>query len=45
MFVSLIIGLKLAGVPFEKENRSRGCSWTIPELGLGFVCVNLEGRQ
>lgn len=45
MFVSLVIGFKLARVSFEKETCYRTCSWARPELVLGFfVCANLGGQ-
>lgn len=44
VFISLVIGLKLAGVSFEKETCSRSCSWAGPELALGFLCVCYLGR-
>lgn len=44
-FVSLVIGLKLAGVSFEKETCYRACSWARPELVSGFfLCANLGGQ-
>ena len=46
VFVSLVIGLKLAGVSFEKETCYRACSWAGPELVSGFfMCANWKGSR
>ena len=43
MFVSTVIGLTCARVSFEEEKFCRGCSWTIPELDMGFCVLETVG--